>query len=72
MAETTDQAKQQADEARSKLVQDLNRLEYRIDSLRDWHTWYRRYPAVFLGAAFLGAVLLGFVLMPSRRRSAAR
>lgn len=67
MLETTDQVRADADHARQKLVEDLNRLEYRMQSLTDWQTWYRRYPAFFLGAAFLGAFLLAFALVPSRR-----
>jgi hypothetical protein len=68
MGETTDEVKHEADLAREQLVQDLNRLEYRVEALSDWHTWFRRYPVVFLGAAFLAALLAGFVLTPRSRQ----
>lgn len=55
--------------AREQLVQDLNRLAYRVETLRDWHTWFRRYPAAFLGAAFAGAFLIGYALGPARGKA---
>jgi hypothetical protein len=64
MGETTDQVKEEADQARERLAEDLHRLEHRIESLSDWRTWYQRYPAYFVGAAFLGALLLGLALSP--------
>ena len=68
MGETTDQVKQEADQARERLVQGLNRLEYRVEALADWHTWFQRYPAFFLGAAFSCALLLGLTVTPRKRR----
>jgi hypothetical protein len=69
MGETTDQIKHEADLARERLAQDLNRLEYRVETLADWRTWFRKNPAAFLGAAFGCALFLAFILVP-RRRSA--
>jgi len=67
MGETTDQVKIEADRARERLVQNLNRLEYRVETLTDWRTWFRRYPWSFLGAAFAGALMLGLVIVPKPR-----
>lgn len=67
MGETTDQVRQEADEARQRLAHDLNRLEYRVEAIKDWHTWFREYPAAFLGTAFASAFLIGFAVWPRRR-----
>jgi len=67
MGETADQVRREADEARQRLVEDLNRLEYRVQVLSDWHTWFRRYPAELLGTVFGTALLIGFALTPRRR-----
>ena len=67
MGQATDQVRHEADEARQRLVEDLNRLDYRMEELADWHTWFRRHPAAFLGTAFAGALLLGFSVTPRRR-----
>jgi hypothetical protein len=66
MGEAADQVKQEAAEARQRLAQDLNRLEYRVQAMRDWRSWFREYPAAFLGAGFVGALLLGFAIWPRR------
>ena len=59
MAETPSELKQQVDQARSRLEQDLNSLEYRVRASLDWHEQYRRFPWAFLGAVFAGALMLG-------------
>jgi hypothetical protein len=66
MGETTDQVRAEADQARERLVHDLNRLEDRVETLSDWHTWFQRYPWGFVGAAFAGAFLLGWLVTPRR------
>jgi hypothetical protein len=65
MAETTDEVRHEADQARERLARDLNRLEYRVETMKDWRTWFRRYPEWFLGTAFVSAALLGYALTPS-------
>jgi hypothetical protein len=66
MAETPSELKEQVDQARARLEQDLNSLHYRVSSLQnrvrdslDWRTQYRRYTWAFLGAAFASALMLG-------------
>jgi hypothetical protein len=66
MGEATDQIKHEADEARERLARDLNRLEYRVQELSNWRTWFDRYPKELLAGAFAGALLLGFSLTPRR------
>lgn len=66
MGEATDQVRHEADEARERLAYDLNRLEYRVDAMKDWHTWFREYPTAFLGTAFAGAFLIGYAIWPRR------
>lgn len=61
--------RQEADLARERLAQDLNRLEYRVEALADRRTWFKKNPAAFLGAAFGCALLLAFMLVPSRRHA---
>lgn len=57
----------QADEARAQLAQDLNRLEYRLEAMKDWHVWFRYYPGAFLGTAFAGAFFIGYAFWPRTR-----
>jgi uncharacterized protein DUF3618 len=66
MGETPDQIKQEIEQARSRLDQDLNRLEYRVRSTTDWRAQYQRHPWVFLGAAFTGALLVSLMIFQSR------
>ena len=66
MGEATDQVRQEADEARERLARNLNRLEYRVEAMKDWHTWFREYPAAFLGTAFVCAFLIGYAFWPRR------
>jgi hypothetical protein len=59
MAETANELKERVDQARHRLEQDLNSLEYHVRASLDWRTQYRRAPWVFLGAAFGSALMLG-------------
>ena len=58
MAETADELKRHVEEARSRLDQDLSRLEYRVRAELNWRVQFQRRPWSFLGAAFGGAMLL--------------
>jgi ElaB/YqjD/DUF883 family membrane-anchored ribosome-binding protein len=59
MAETASELKERVDQARKRLEQDLNSLQYHIRASLDWRTQYHRSPWVFLGAAFGSALMLG-------------
>jgi uncharacterized membrane protein YcjF (UPF0283 family) len=59
MAETASELKERVDQARHRLEQDLNSLQYHIRASLDWRAQYQRSRWVFLGAAFGGALMLG-------------
>jgi ElaB/YqjD/DUF883 family membrane-anchored ribosome-binding protein len=61
MAETASELKGQVDQARSRLEQDINNLQYHLRASLNWRTHYERYPWAFLGVAFASALLLGLV-----------
>jgi ElaB/YqjD/DUF883 family membrane-anchored ribosome-binding protein len=65
MGQTADEIKQEIEQARSRLGQNLNELEYRVKSETDWRVHYDRHPWMFLGAAFAGAMALS--MMAGRR-----
>jgi hypothetical protein len=67
MGEAPDELKRQVDQARQRLDQDLNQLEYRVKEATDWRFQFNRHPWIFLGAAFSGALLLSLMLFGSRR-----
>ena len=64
MDQTPDQLRNQVEAARGRLGQDLNELEYSVRRLSDWHTYFRRYPWVILGASFAVGLCAGLVLTP--------
>ncbi|HEY1340523.1 MAG TPA: DUF3618 domain-containing protein [Bryobacteraceae bacterium] len=66
MGETPDQIKHEIEQARSRLGQDLNELEYRVRLETDWRVQFRRRPWAFLGAAFGAALVLALIIVPSR------
>jgi hypothetical protein len=66
MGETPDQIKHEIEQARSRLGQDLNELEYRVRRETDWRVQFRRRPWAFLGAAFGAALVLALIIVPSR------
>jgi len=59
MDEAPDQIRSEIDQARSRLGQDLNTLEYRIKQETDWRVQFARRPWPFLGAVFAFALLAG-------------
>jgi len=67
MGQESDELKRQVDQARERLHQDLNDLEYRVKTETDWRVHYQRHPWPFLGAAFLGALLFSLALFGTRR-----
>jgi hypothetical protein len=67
MGETPDELRHQVEQARSRLDQDLNQLDYRVKEVTDWRFQFDRHPWIFLGAAFGGALLLSLLLFGSRR-----
>jgi ElaB/YqjD/DUF883 family membrane-anchored ribosome-binding protein len=62
MAETPGELKKQVDQARNRLEQDLNSLQYRVRASLDWREQYRRYPWAFLGMVFTCALMLGMAI----------
>jgi hypothetical protein len=66
MGETPDDLKYEVEQARARLGQDLNQLEYRVRRELDWRVWFDRNPWLFVGAAFGIAFLLGLAIVPSR------
>ncbi len=67
MGETADDIKREVEQARARLGQDLNELEYRVRTEFDWRVQFARYPWVFIGAAFVGAMLVGMALTGAPR-----
>jgi hypothetical protein len=69
MGETPDQIRTEIEQARSRLGQDLNRLEYRVKQETDWRYQFQRRPWAFLGGAFALSLLAGmsFGHAPARR-----
>ena len=61
MGQTPDEIKQQVEQARSRLGQDLNELEYRVKSTTDWRVQFDRHPWPFLGAVFAAALFAGLL-----------
>ncbi len=67
MGETPDEIKQEIEQARGRLDQHLNQLEYRVRETADWRTHFHRHPWTVLGVAFTGALLLSLMIFGSRR-----
>jgi ElaB/YqjD/DUF883 family membrane-anchored ribosome-binding protein len=61
MGETPEQIRVQIEQARHRLGQDLNELEYRVKRTTDWRRQFDRRPWAFAGAAFAGGLFLGWV-----------
>ena len=62
MGETPTEIKQEVEQVRARLGQDLNRLEYRVKRTFDWHAQFDRNPWAFVGTAFGVAFLLGLMI----------
>lgn len=71
MGETADDIKRDVEQARARLGQDLNELEYRVRSQFDWRVQLQRHPWVFVGAAFAVAVLVGAATKRSKKQARA-
>ena len=67
MAQTPDEIKSEIEQARSRLGQDLNELQYRVRRTTDWRSQFDRHPWAFLGAAFGGAMALAMMIGGRRR-----
>ena len=67
MGEAPDELKRHVEQARSRLDEDLNRLEYRVREATDWHFQFDQHPWIFLGAAFGSALLVSLLIFGSRR-----
>ena len=61
MGEKPEEIRREIELARSRLDQDLNRLEYEFKRNTDWRVQFELHPWAFLGAAFGGGVLLGLI-----------
>ena len=62
MGETTDQLKAQIADARSRLGQNLNELEYRVKNTADWRFQFDRHPWPFIAAGFTGGLVLSWMI----------
>ncbi len=67
MGEKPDEIKTQIEQARNRLGQDLNELEYQVRRTTDWRLQFRRHPWAFLGTAFGGALALGWLIGHPRK-----
>jgi hypothetical protein len=65
MGETPREIEAEIEQARNRLGQDLNELEYRVKSELDWRTQFNRRPWAFLAAAFGISLLIGWIVAPS-------
>ncbi len=69
MGETPREIELEIEQARSRLGQNLNELEYRVKREFDWRVQFDRNPWKFLGIAFGAAFLLGFIVVPGRKQA---
>ncbi|HEX8985906.1 MAG TPA: DUF3618 domain-containing protein [Bryobacteraceae bacterium] len=67
MGEKPDQIREEIEQARYRLGQNLNQLEYRVRQTTDWRVQFDRHPWVFAGAAFTGALVFGWMIGHPRR-----
>ena len=67
MGETADQIRNQIEQTRDRLGQDLSALEYRVKQETDWRVQINRRPWLFIGAAFGLALLLGMAIGSTNR-----
>lgn len=67
MGEEPDEIREQIEQARSRLGQDLNELGYQVRQTTDWHVQFSRHPWAFLGVAFGGALAVGWLIGHPRR-----
>jgi ElaB/YqjD/DUF883 family membrane-anchored ribosome-binding protein len=65
MGETPREIEAEIEQARNRLGQNLNALEYRVKSELDWRTQFDRKPWAFLAAAFGVSFLIGWILAPA-------
>ncbi|HXS97201.1 MAG TPA: hypothetical protein VN736_21540 [Candidatus Limnocylindrales bacterium] len=65
MGESADELKQQVDEARGRLAQDLNSLEYHVKSqvrnTFDWRVQFQQHTWQIMAAAFGAGLLFGLI-----------
>jgi ElaB/YqjD/DUF883 family membrane-anchored ribosome-binding protein len=66
MGETADQIRIRIEQARSRLGEDLNTLEYSVQEETSWRVYLSRNPWAFVGAV-CGLVLLAGLVFGSRR-----
>jgi hypothetical protein len=62
MGQTPDDIKHEVEQARARLAQDLNQLEYRVKGELDWRVQFDRHPWLFVGGAFGLAFLAGLAI----------
>jgi hypothetical protein len=66
MGETADQIRIRIEQARNRLGQDLNTLEYGVKEETDWRVYFGRNPWALVGAVCGLALLAGMVLRSRR------
>jgi ElaB/YqjD/DUF883 family membrane-anchored ribosome-binding protein len=62
MGEKPDEIKNDIEQARSRLGQNLNELEYRVRSTADWRAHFDKHPWTFMGVAFVGSMLVSMMI----------
>ena len=67
MGETPDNIRQLVEQARTRLGQDLNQLEFQVRREINWRVQFNRHPWLFLGVAFGAAFLAGLAIFPRAR-----
>jgi hypothetical protein len=72
MGEKPDEIKHEVEQARARLGQDLNQLEFQVRREFDWRVQFDRRPWLFLGVAFGAAFLVGMATIPRARSSNGR
>ena len=65
MDQTPDQLRQEVEQARGRLGQDLNQLEYSVRTLTEWRTYFRRHPWAIVGTLFAVGLVTGLAI-PNR------
>ena len=62
MDSTTDTLRQEIDQRRQAISDDVGQLENRVQEMTDFQHQYRERPMAFVGLAFGGGVLLGMLM----------
>jgi hypothetical protein len=62
MGEKPEQIRLEIEEARDRLGQNLNALEYRVREATNWRYHFYRHPWYFVGGAFAASFLVSLII----------